>query len=282
MAGLNKRETREKLTSLGFRPNRRLGQNFLCSGSVLERIVEATAPCPGETVLEIGPGLGFLTEALAARGARVTAVEIDAGFFRYLSGLFPDGSVSLHHADFLKIILEDDFNKSVSNLPYYCASEILFRLGERYRMGEVYIMLQKEMAERICAVPGTENYGAMTVTLNLYFEPERLFDIDRSCFFPEPEVKSTFLKLTRRDPGPDERTLELFHALVKSAFWGRRKTLASALVRSPHLRLEKDLALEACRAAGIDASLRGENLTLEDFLRLAGIIKEYGIVNEDR
>ncbi len=267
---------------LGFRPNRRLGQNFLCSGSVLERIVEAADPRPGESVLEIGPGLGFLTEAMAARGARVTAVEIDAGFFRHLTGMFPDGSVSLHHADFLKITLEDDFRKSVSNLPYYCASEMLFRLGEQYRMAEVFVMLQKEMAERICALPGTENYGAMTVTLNLYFAPLRLFDIDRSCFYPVPEVKSTFLKLTRRDPGPDARTVELFHALVKSAFWGRRKPLASALVRSPHLRMGKAAALEACRTAGIDSTLRGENLALDDFLRLAAIIREYGMLNEDR
>ncbi len=273
MASLNKKETRELLAELGFKPNKKLGQNFLCSGEILRRIGDTAALAPGDRVLEIGPGLGALTGELVERGARVTAVEIDAGFFRYLKEKFGD-TVELHHADFLKVTMAGEFTKAVANLPYYCSSEILFRLAEEYRMAEVFVMLQKEMAARIWAAPGSDTYGALTVSLALHFESARLFDIDRSAFLPEPDVKSSFLKLTRKKDLPGAETVRLFHALVKSAFWGRRKPLSSALSRSPHLELSKDAVLRACAEVGIDPVVRGEELGLEDYLRLARTILE--------
>jgi 16S rRNA (adenine1518-N6/adenine1519-N6)-dimethyltransferase len=275
MGAVNKKETRALLDEMGLRPNKKLGQNFLCSGEVLRKIVEAARIGPGDLVLEIGPGLGALTEELACRAGRVTAVEIDSGFFRYLREKFGD-TLDLHHADFLKASFGGEFTKAVSNLPYYCSSEILFRLAEEYRMGEVYVMLQKEMAARIWAKPGSDNYGALTVSLGLHFEAARLFDIDRSAFLPEPDVKSSFLRLVRKVELPDPETVRLFHALVKSAFWGRRKPLSSALARSPHIELEKDFVLDACGKAGIDPGVRGEELGLEEYLRLARTIKETG------
>lgn len=275
MGAVNKKETRAILEEMGLRPNKKLGQNFLCNGEILRKIVEAAGVGAGDHVLEIGPGLGSLTEELARRAARVTAVEIDSGLFRYLRGKFGD-EVELHHADFLKVSFEGEFTKAVSNLPYYCSSEILFRLAENYRMDGVYVMLQKEMAARIWAPPGSESYGAMTVSLGLHFETTRLFDIDRTAFLPEPDVKSSFLRLARKKNLPDVETVRLFHALVKSAFWGRRKPLSSALARSPHLELKKDTVLDACGKAGIDPGVRGEELGLEEYLRLARTIKEIG------
>ncbi len=269
---MNKKETRALLAEKGLRPNKKLGQNFLCRDDILERINDAAGVSESDRILEIGPGLGFLTEKMASRGALVTAVEVDAGLHRFLTGRL-GGSVVLYHADFLKLDIHDSFTKSVSNLPYCCASEILFRLAADFTMPEVYVMLQKEMAERIMARPGEENYGAMSVTLGLYFNAKLFFEVGAGAFYPEPGVRSSFLGLARKEELPDAPVLRAFHAVVKSAFWGRRKTLESALARSPHLDLGREGAQEICGAAGIEGSRRGEDLGLQEFLDLARALK---------
>lgn len=254
-------------------PNKRLGQNFLINDEVVARIVDTIAPAATDRILEIGPGLGALTGALLARGCGLTAVEIDAGFARYLADTFGGNpAFDLRHADFLKTQPEGEFAAVVSNLPYYCASEILFTIAARYRARRVYVMVQKEVADRMTAQPDTEEYGALTVSLGFYFEARVLFGIGKNDFQPRPEVQSSFLRLERRDPLPlAENEIDLFHRVVKAAFWGRRKTLARALTDSPHLDLARSAVEQALSRAGIDPGARGETLGLE---RFTSIVRE--------
>jgi 16S rRNA (adenine1518-N6/adenine1519-N6)-dimethyltransferase len=261
----------------GLRPNKRLGQNFLVSAAVRDRIIGAVSPTSSDRVLEIGPGLGALTEMLADRAGRVTAVEIDAGFVRYLRDRFAGrAALRLVHGDILKEELADDFTVIVSNLPYYCATEILFRIA-RYSAPRAFVMVQKELAGRMAARPGTKLYGALTVTLGLYYEHRLLFNVPRSAFHPRPEVTSSFVMMERRARIPlDGAAIDAFHDLVRSAFWGRRKTIAKALAESPHLRLGRAAADRLLDSAGIDGSRRGEELDRDEFIEVARAFRREG------
>jgi 16S rRNA (adenine1518-N6/adenine1519-N6)-dimethyltransferase len=270
MTIMNTVEIKETIARLGLHPNKRLGQNFLVSREARERIVNTMACTDVDRVLEVGPGLGSLTEILLERAGHVTAVEIDSGFARYLEDRFGSNErLTLIHGDFLKNPPPGPFTRIVSNLPYYCSSEILFEFS-RYDAPHAYVMLQKEMADRITASPGSKNYGALTVTLGLYYEPRRIFTIPRESFYPRPDVTSSFLMLTRRPSLPlAEHEIPLFHNLVKSAFWGRRKTILAALSGSPHIGLGREGAARILSKAGIDPGRRGEDMAREEYLELA-------------
>ncbi|MBN2159371.1 MAG: ribosomal RNA small subunit methyltransferase A [Spirochaetes bacterium] len=274
---MNRTEIKQIIAERGLRPNKKLGQNFLVDGGARERIAGAMGLSNADRVLEVGPGLGALTGRLIELAGHVTAVEIDAGYSRYLAERFAGAAnFRLIHGDFLKSPPDESFTKIVSNLPYYCSSEMLFGFS-RYDAPNVYVMLQKEMAERITASPGNKNYGALTVALWFYYEAKALFTVSRESFYPRPEVTSTFLRLSRRSSflleGDD---IELFHNLVKSAFWGRRKTILRALAESPHLSdgegapsLGRSRAERLLDGAGIDPALRGEDLAPEEYVALA-------------
>jgi 16S rRNA (adenine1518-N6/adenine1519-N6)-dimethyltransferase len=267
---MNTVEIKETIARLGLHPNKRLGQNFLVSREARERIVNTMACTADDRVLEVGPGLGSLTEILLERAGHVTAVEIDAGFVRYLTDRFGSNErFTLVHGDFLKNPPPDAFTMIVSNLPYYCSSEILFEFT-RYAAPRAYVMLQKEMADRITAAPGSKNYGALTITLGLYYEARRIFTIPRESFYPRPDVTSVFLMLSRRSTlALSDREIRLFHLLVKSAFWGRRKTIMTALSGSPHISIGREGAAFILAEAGIDQGRRGEDLDREEYLDLA-------------
>ncbi|HOO71100.1 MAG TPA: 16S rRNA (adenine(1518)-N(6)/adenine(1519)-N(6))-dimethyltransferase RsmA [Spirochaetota bacterium] len=262
----------KRISSLyGLHPNKKLGQNFLIDEGIRRKITQAVNPCADDRILEIGPGLGSLTELLAVDAGRVTAVEIDAGLYRYLVSRFGDsGKVNLIHGDFLKTPLTDEFNKVVSNLPYYCASEILFRiLSDLAGAGDVFVMLQQEMAERIIAAPGTKSYGALTISLNYYCFTKKLFRVPSGCFHPRPDVSSLFIKLERKKELPLSRErLDLFHEVVRSAFWGRRKTLLTSLSQSPHLTYARDVISGVLSFLGMSTSVRGEDLAPEDYVAI--------------
>lgn len=257
----------------GIHPNKRFGQNFLCDGAILKRIIDTAEISESDRILEIGPGLGVLTEALAKEAHSVKALEIDSGLVSYLRDRFRDiRNIEIVHADFLKYRGGGEFTKSISNLPYYCSSEILFRSATEYHM-DVFAMLQREMAERIVSKPGSKSYGALTVTLSLYYETVILFNVNRSSFYPQPDVASSFISLTRRDDRSlitDE--IELFHRIVKAAFWGRRKKLLNALSESPHLDISKGLARGILGDLNIDEGVRGEDLTPEQFKELSRVM----------
>lgn len=270
---MNRNEINKITDEYGLAPNKKLGQNFLINDEIIGRIVNACKP-DGRRILEIGPGLGAISRGLADRSDEYTAVEIDSGFVRYLSDVFEGRkNVSIIHGDFLKIDPGDRFDVVISNLPYYCASEILFRIAAKFSAPEVYGMMQKEMGDRIIAKPGSENYGALTVTLSYYFNAKVLFHVPGESFYPRPEVKSSFLGFERAGrvftlPGDEE----MFHMVVKSAFWGRRKTLHKSLSESPHLDFSRDFIHSVITGSGIDPDLRGEKLSLDEFIRLTETI----------
>jgi 16S rRNA (adenine1518-N6/adenine1519-N6)-dimethyltransferase len=266
---MNKSEVKKIIDRCGLRPNKRLGQNFLIADDVRDRIIDSLSLNAGDRVLEIGPGLGALTERLVESAGMVTAIEIDSGFSRYLAERFAgNGNFRLIHGDFIKSPPEDSYTKIVSNLPYYCSSEILFGIT-RYDAPHAYVMLQKELADRIAALPGERSYGALSVTVGFYYEPKVLFRVSRESFYPIPEVTSTFLMLARRASFPLEGDdVALFHELVKSAFWGRRKTILTALSGSPHTDIARDRASRMLAHAGIDGKRRGEELSRDEYVSL--------------
>jgi 16S rRNA (adenine1518-N6/adenine1519-N6)-dimethyltransferase len=196
-------------------------------------------------------------------------VEIDSGFFRYLVERYGKRkNFRLVHGDFLKVPVSEGFTKIVSNLPYYCSSEMLFKIAQ-YNAAAVYVTLQKEMAQRIVARPGHSAYGALSVTLGFYYVPEILFTVSREAFYPLPGVTSSFLRLMRRAAFPlNGEDVDLFHRIVKSAFWGRRKTIRTALSESPHLEAGRKVTALILAQAGINGGNRGEDLGLEDYVRM--------------
>ncbi len=267
---MKKKEVSAIALEYGLSPNKRLGQNFLVDEGLTEKILSLIAPKKSDSVLEIGPGMGALTVPLSERAGRLTAVELDSGLYRYLSDRFSDSAgVSIVHMDFLKYRTDDTFTKVVSNLPYYCASEILFKASSAVPDADLYVMLQKEMAERINGTPGTASYGAFTVTLGYYYTCTDSITVPGESFFPRPDVSSSFIKLKRKAPVLTPEETLLFHVLVKSAFWGRRKTLSKALADSPHMKLDRHTVSQALEAASVSGTVRGEELGIDDYCRMA-------------
>lgn len=274
---MNKLEILNILEQNNLSPNKKFGQNFLCNDDIVSKIVESASLSNIDNILEIGPGLGCMTEKMVKKANKVTAVEIDNGLYKFLSEKFSQTkNIDLIHNDILKIKLEKNYNKIIANLPYYCASEIMFKCAVNCEPELMIVMIQKEMADRIFAKAGDENYGALTATLKYYFEPEILFNVDKKSFYPQPDVVSTVIKLNyieNRDLNKNER--ELFHLIVKSAFWGRRKTILKSLSDSPHINYSKKIVRDTLEKIGIDLSLRAEKLSTEDYISITKeIIKE--------
>lgn len=273
---MNKSDILKITGEYGLAPNKKFGQNFLINDAVIRKIVDSCSP-GGKRILEIGPGLGSISIPLEQKALSYTAVEIDSGFVRYLGDVFgPESKAEIIHDDFLKSDIEDRFDVIVSNLPYYCASEILFRIAGNFTAEKIFVMMQKEMAERIIAKAGSETYGALTVTLSYYFSSKILFHIAGESFYPRPDVKSSFLELSRK-PGyftlPEDE--EMFHLVVKSVFWGRRKTLLKSLTDSPHLEMKRDAVENILKHCGIRPDVRGEKLSLDEFIKLTeGVINK--------
>ena len=270
-------EIRKKFKQNGLDPKKWMGQNLLADQSYLARIVSAAAPRPGEALVEVGAGLGALTGALLASGAKVWALEVDSGFFRVLEEKFGNsGQVELIHADALNY----DFRalsarigklRVVANLPYSISSRLLFSFVEnRDIFSSLHILLQREVAERLIADPGTKEYGVLTVLLSASAHTDILLDIPPSAFFPVPEVVSTLVRVVFPENPPvpvmDSRLLTL---LVKASFAGRRKTLRNTL-RSLHFQgSSAEMIVSGASEAGIDLRRRGETLSAEEFCRFA-------------
>jgi len=265
----------------GLTPKKWMGQNLLVDPSYLARIVHAAEVKAGEHVVEVGAGLGVLTEALATEGAQVWAVEVDAGFFRVLEERFRFRSeVHLIHGDVLRYNFRELAEqlgrlRVVANLPYSISSRLIFRFFEyRELFKSLTILLQREVAERLAAAPGTKEYGVLTVLLDVSTSIELLFDIPGRAFYPVPEVTSTLVRITFPDKPPvnvaDPRMLV---RLVKASFAARRKTLRNN-VRS-RLLLSAETVEQAAAEAGIDLDRRGETLTASEFARFADALASY-------
>jgi len=265
------RNTRSILEKYGLQPKKALGQNFLIDRNIRDKIVDAAAITGEDVVLEIGPGVGTLTEELARRASRVIAVELDGGLVRVLRDRLPPERVAVVEGDVLALDLpsllgEGSPIKIVANLPYYITSPIIFRLLEWPRWEMMVIMVQGEVADRLVAGPGTKAYGSLSAAVALHARAEILFRVSRRVFYPQPQVDSAVVRLLpRRDLEVDLQGPSL---LIRSAFGQRRKTLANALAAAPWNPLSKEETEKVLLAAGIDPLRRGESLRPEDFLRL--------------
>jgi len=261
-------------------PKKWLGQNFLVNKTYLNRIVVASRIQPGEHIVEIGAGLGVLTEGLLNTGAKVLALEIDSGFFRVLQEKFANRSgVEIVHGDALTYdfrMLSSRIGKLrvVANLPYSISSRLLFRFVEiKDVFKSVHVLLQREVAHRLTAEVGSKNYGILTVLLGITAHVHKLFDIPPSAFHPTPLVYSTFVRVVFPDqigyPCPDH---SLLIRLVKSAFQSRRKTLRNSLSGGAIPGISQDIVQRAAKLCAIDLTRRAETLCPEEFAKFAAQI----------
>jgi len=276
------RVIRELLREREIRPKKGLGQHFLCDANILEKIVAAAELSTGDLVIEPGAGLGTLTLALAARAGKVIAVELDGRLVPILrANLAGCANVEVLHEDFLKLDLEGSVRaaglaraKVVGNLPYQITSPILERLVRaRAVLALAVLMVQQELAEKLAAPPGPQA-SALGVQLQAHADVELLFRVPRTVFLPPPEVDSGVVRLRFLERPRFAADEETFSKVVRAAFHLRRKTIKGALVRSPHLLLSEESALQALQRAGIDQKRRGESLSVEEFDLLAQAIQE--------
>lgn len=265
--------TQHILKVFHLRASKKLGQNFLIDAAVVRGIVKAAELQEGERVLEIGPGIGTLTQGLAESGAQVTAVELDKKLPAVLAETLKGyENVRIVQGDILKTdireLMGDAPFKVAANLPYYITTPILMALLEqRLPIRKIVTMVQKEVAERMIAPPGSKTYGALSVAVQYYTAPEIVLDVPPKSFIPAPEVDSVVIACkVRGEPPVTVRDEKLFFRVVKAAFGQRRKTLSNALKGAGFL---KDEVQEALEKAGIEAARRGETLSLEEFAQLA-------------
>lgn len=265
--------TRYILKTFNIHMSKKLGQNFLIDADIVRGIVDAADIRPGERVLEIGPGIGTLTQGLAEAGAEVTAVELDkklpAVLAKTLEGY---ENVRIVQGDILKVnipeIMGSEPFKVAANLPYYITTPIIMTLLERrLPISRLVTMVQKEVADRMVAEPGTKAYGALSVAVQYYTQPHVELDVPPRSFIPAPEVDSVVIVCDVREEPPvtvaDEK---LFFRVVRAAFGQRRKTLSNALKGAG---FDKELIRTALPAAGIDGTRRGETLSLMEFAAIA-------------
>ncbi len=271
------------LQKYGFNFQKKFGQNFLIDTRVLERIIDAAEITKEDCVLEIGPGIGTMTQYLAERAREVIAVEIDKMLIPILADtLSAYDNVTIINDDILKVdigkIVEERNGgrpiKVVANLPYYITTPIIMGLFESHvPLKSITIMVQKEVADRMQVGPGTKDYGALSLAVQYYAKPEIVANVPPNCFIPRPNVGSAVIRLTRYDAPPVEvQDEKLMFALVRASFNQRRKTLVNGLSNAPELHLSKEKIMQALEEMNLPATVRGEALTLEQFAQLSNIL----------
>lgn len=281
----NPQNTIEILQKYNFNFQKKFGQNFLIDEHVLDKIIRAAEITKDDYVLEIGPGIGTMTQYLACAAREVTAVEIDRALIPILEDTLKEyDNVSIINEDILKVdiaALAKEKNggrpiKVVANLPYYITTPIIMGLFESHvPLESITVMVQKEVADRMQVGPGTKDYGALSLAVQYYAEPYIVANVPPNCFMPRPAVGSAVIRLTRHQKPPVEVMDEkLMFRLIRASFNQRRKTLANGLKNSGELNLAKEVITAAIEKLGKGSSVRGEALDLEEFARLTNIIKE--------
>ncbi len=259
---------------------KKFGQNFLIDKNILEKIVDAAHVTANDCVLEIGPGIGTMTQYLAERAKNVIAVEVDKNLIPVLQDTLSSyNNVTIINQDILKTdlhrIIEEHGGgrpvKVAANLPYYITTPIIMALFENHiALQNITIMVQKEVADRMQAEPGTKNYGALSLAVQYYAKPEIIVKVPASCFIPKPNVDSTVIRLTKYEKPPvavwDEAYL---FAVIRASFNQRRKTLVNGLAGAPVLGVNKEEIAGVLAQMGLPAAIRGETLTLEQFTELS-------------
>lgn len=284
MANLgNPTGTNEILRKFNLTAQKRYGQNFLIDSNILEKIVSAAGIGKDDTVLEIGPGIGTLTQYLCENAQKVIAVEIDRQMIPVLEYTLSDyDNVRIINEDVLKLDLctligEESPErpiKVVANLPYYITTPIIMELLEMdVPVESITVMIQKEVAERMQEGPGSKDYGALSLAVQYYSNAEIKTIVSPNCFIPRPNVESAVIKLEKYEKCPVEvKDSKLMFRIIKGAFEQRRKTLTNALSHSSAYRTDKDEIVKALDQMGKNPNIRGEELTLEDFARLSDIL----------
>jgi len=281
----NPKYTIEVLQKYHFVFQKRFGQNFLIDPHVLDKIVAAAGIGPDDFVVEIGPGIGTLTQYLAYAARSVCAVEIDKNLIPILEDTLSEyENVRVINHDVLKVdiakLAEEENGgkpiKVVANLPYYITTPIIMGLFENHvPIKSITVMVQKEVADRMQVGPGTKDYGALSLAVQYYAKPYIVANVPPNCFMPRPKVGSAVIRLERYENPPvtveDEK---LMFRLIRASFNQRRKTLANGLKNSPELDYTKEEIEAAIEALGRGASIRGEALTLEEFAKLADLLSE--------
>ena len=274
------------LNRYGFSFQKKFGQKFLIDENVVEKIVRDAGVTKDDFVLEIGPGIGTMTQILCENAREVVAVEIDDKLIPILTEdtLSWYDNVTVIHEDILKldiVKLANERNggkpiKVVANLPYYITTPIIMGLFESHvPLDSITIMVQKEVADRMQVGPGTKDYGALSLAVQYYAKPQILLNVPASCFMPRPNVDSAVIQLTRYEKPPVEVADEhLMFRLIRASFNQRRKTMTNSVGNSPELSVSKEQMAAALEKCGLSATVRGEALTLAQFAELANVLSE--------
>ena len=278
--------TREILEKYGFSFKKSLGQNFLIDTNILRKIVDFAELSEETGAIEIGPGIGALTEQLARRAKKVVAFEIDKRLLPILADtLSPYGNVRIIHQDVLKAdihrVIAEEFTDVadimvVANLPYYVTTPIIMKLlTDRLPIRGIVVMLQKEVADRISAKPGTKDYGSLSIAIQYYTEAETVMTVPRTVFIPQPNVDSAVIRLKKRQQPPvDVEDEPFFFQVVRASFAQRRKTILNNLVNNlPNGKAMKEQIERVLTETDIDPRRRGETLTMEEFAALSNVLR---------
>ena len=279
----NPKNTIEVLQKYHFNLQKKFGQNFLINTSILEEIIDAAEITKEDFVLEIGPGIGTMTQYLCEAAREVVAVEIDTNLIPILGDtLSAYDNVEVMNADILKVDiakLADERNggkpiKVVANLPYYITTPIIMGLFESHvPIDSITIMVQKEVADRMQEGPGSKEYGALSLAVQYYAKPEIVVNVPPSCFMPQPKVGSAVIRLTRHENPPvDVDNEKLMFQVIRASFNQRRKTLANGLNNFGSFSLGKEEIQKSIEELGVPVNIRGEALSLEQFAKLSNII----------
>ncbi|MDR7814685.1 16S rRNA (adenine(1518)-N(6)/adenine(1519)-N(6))-dimethyltransferase RsmA [Lacrimispora sp.] len=276
----NPQKTIEIIKKYEFAFQKKFGQNFLIDTHVLDKIIAAAGVTKDDCVLEIGPGIGTMTQYLAENARHVVAVEIDSNLIPILNETLADyENVTVIHADILKVDINqitEQYNggrpiKVVANLPYYITTPIIMGLFEnKVPIDNITVMVQKEVADRMQEGPGSKDYGALSLAVQYYAEPYIVANVPPNCFMPRPNVGSAVIRLTRhKEPPVKAEDPGLMFRLIRASFNQRRKTLQNGLNNSPEIPFTKEQITEAVESLGLGPSVRGEALTLEQFASLS-------------
>lgn len=275
-------KTIEIINKYNFAFQKKFGQNFLIDTHVLDKIIAAANITKEDTILEIGPGIGSMTQYLCEKAGQVISIEIDKMLIPILEDNLKDyDNFTLINADFLKLDINkliEEHNcknlKVVANLPYYITTPIIMSLFENnIPLDSITVMVQKEVALRMQASPSTKDYGALSLAIQYYSTTEIVANVPPNCFMPRPNVGSAVIKLSLRPDSPYEvKDSKFMFKLVRAAFNQRRKTLVNSLVNSPNLDITKDDVLNALENMNLSPTIRGEALSLEQFCELSNLL----------
>lgn len=279
----NPKETIEILNKYHFIFQKKFGQNFLIDTHVLEKIIKAAEVTKEDMVLEIGPGIGTLTQYLCEAAREVVAVEIDKSLIPILQDTLSSyDNVTVLNEDILKVdinrLVQEKNNgkpiKIVANLPYYITTPIIMGLFESHiPVTNITVMVQKEVADRMQSGPGSKDYGALSLAVQYYAKPYIAANVPPNCFMPRPNVGSAVIRLTLHEQTPVEvKNEKLLFQIIRASFNQRRKTLANGLNNSPEIHVAKDIISESIQELNLTPSIRGEALTLDQFAKLSNII----------